>query len=931
MMNFDLTSFGNSSNKKDNDWASFGTSNSSGSSSKTFGGLNLDELYSSNEVSSSIEVSTPSSTSSQPTSSLSGGFDLTHQASSTSLNPTSSSSTPFSSFSFPPATGMTLNTQSTQGSRSINFDDDSELFSSAPPIVTSSISVSSNKVLTPSGSLGSTTSIGLSFDNTSNLSSASPSSSTFNEGFSLNLSSTSSSLNSSVSQKPSVDIVSSLSSSSSLSNESGISNASSISSLGSTSNTFDISTSSSSIGSSSLDFGSSFAISSGLNSSSSSSSSLSSTPKTSGFGDDLAFNFPAISSVSVGSSFSGSPLSTSLVGPSSEKIGLVLEPINQSSTSQLSNLSTPNSTSSTTKSMSFDASFDIIRTPTNVGPTSGGFDLSVPSVINIAAPAAPAAPSAVVVPSETQQTPSNLEALGKFFEQNDNPSKPKAPTKQPDQPPPLNPKQNTSNTTYVPSNLPAYTPNAPSIPQGFDMVPIQSSKTQSVKSTQAPPEEKKDKGIFGKILESTTTAVSSILPISSSSTPAAPTAGPNTQSKQPSKASEILGKLWTAECFILNIVDTPKSEGTFQKTVSFRVSSKTKIAHFGKEIMAVTRTTADFSFLHQTLVMTFPFILVPYPPEHKTSFFDDESELVYVSSEYQTYLSRVTRHPVLAHSEIMKHFLLENDAEFKERRKRFESENQKTNNKGKSGWNFLATNSSTTSSNSASSRDPNITKLKLELKDLETQLKETQHAAHELQKKSKELVPLDTNWAQLISSFTTRSTESLGRHGGKDFSSKMISFSQSFGKSAFHHKKAVSAAQNSEYLQYEMIKELRRYIKAALGYIDRYDEIFERHYTCSQENKKQKQIYEDFIKSQSVGISGNESNKMNEILANLNSSQQELDNARVMYDKAQAEFWNEIKRFYRYKTCELNHWIKYFSQSKVKELNDQLSMWKEYI
>jgi len=61
------------------------------------------------------------------------------------------------------------------------------------------------------------------------------------------------------------------------------------------------------------------------------------------------------------------------------------------------------------------------------------------------------------------------------------------------------------------------------------------------------------------------------------------------------------------------------------------------------------------------------------------------------------------------------------------------------------------------------------------------------------------------------------------------------------------------------------------------------------------------------------------------------AAQEELERAREINDKTQAEFWNEMNRFDRFKSLEVNHWMEYYSQCQMKELSSSFKTWSTFV
>jgi len=147
---------------------------------------------------------------------------------------------------------------------------------------------------------------------------------------------------------------------------------------------------------------------------------------------------------------------------------------------------------------------------------------------------------------------------------------------------------------------------------------------------------------------------------------------PAQQTPQVSNPQQLTEMDWTKECLILNIVDNPKNEGgMLQKSISFRVCSKTKLPHFQREIFAVRRTNNDFEWFRSQLVLALPYVLVPMLPEKKGAIeemISSDEGLQVIAHQYQAFLARVTRHPTMAKSEPLRQFLEDTYEDYREKR-----------------------------------------------------------------------------------------------------------------------------------------------------------------------------------------------------------------------------------------------------------------------
>jgi len=79
------------------------------------------------------------------------------------------------------------------------------------------------------------------------------------------------------------------------------------------------------------------------------------------------------------------------------------------------------------------------------------------------------------------------------------------------------------------------------------------------------------------------------------------------------------------------------------------------------------------------------------------------------------------------------------------------------------------------------------------------------------------------------------------------------------------------------------------------------------------------------------GQSANDTVKLQKAQADTIAAQEELERAREICDKTQSEFWNEMSRFDRFKSLEINHWMEFYSQCQMKELSTSFKTWSNFV
>jgi uncharacterized coiled-coil DUF342 family protein len=318
-----------------------------------------------------------------------------------------------------------------------------------------------------------------------------------------------------------------------------------------------------------------------------------------------------------------------------------------------------------------------------------------------------------------------------------------------------------------------------------------------------------------------------------------------------------------------------------------------------------------------------PYILVPLTPEKKGALEEligsDEGLLV-LAHQYQAFLLRVTRHPVLAKSEELRLFLEESAEEYRERRKADEALKSSSN----STLQFFS------SSAAPPPKDPQIQKLVSELQEFERILKAMLDYAQRLKTKYKEVSSDYEKFSKEIARLASNpslKTPVSGYQIDNKFLSKLNRFAISVNTTA---KLTTSLALSSETILYERIKEWLRYNKAALQLIDRYTETSDKYNTSVTELNKKKALLDQLLTRNRTGVSQSDTDKLHKFQTEVIAAQTEVERLRDISNKTQNEFWNEINSFDRYKMMEMSHWMDYFSQQQLKDLTLQTKTWSTF-
>jgi len=94
---------------------------------------------------------------------------------------------------------------------------------------------------------------------------------------------------------------------------------------------------------------------------------------------------------------------------------------------------------------------------------------------------------------------------------------------------------------------------------------------------------------------------------------------------------------------------------------------------------------------------------------------------------------------------------------------------------------------------------------------------------------------------------------------------------------------------------------------------------------------KKKNILDQFLNKTKGGQSASDTVKLQKVQSDMIAAQEEFERAREIYEKTQSEFWNEMNRFDRFKSIEINHWMEYYSQCQMKELSTSFKTWSTFV
>jgi len=294
--------------------------------------------------------------------------------------------------------------------------------------------------------------------------------------------------------------------------------------------------------------------------------------------------------------------------------------------------------------------------------------------------------------------------------------------------------------------------------------------------------------------------------------------------------------------------------------------------------------------------------------------------LVQLARQFQAFLVRVTRHPIMAHSQSLKFFLEETQEEYRERRKADEA-------KSTSSSSSLFSASTSTSS----SKDASLQKLLVELQDFERILKQLQDHAQKLKTKHKEFSSEFEKWSKDLGRMA--STQSI-RSPVSNFQmdNKILNRFSKFTLSMTATAKNIEIQANTdEAILYERVKDWVRYTKAAQQLVHRYGESTDKYNLAQSDLTKKKSILDQYLSKTRGGQSASDTVKLQKAQGEMITAQEEYERAREIYDKTQAEFWNEMSRFDRFKSLEVNHWMEYYSQCQMKELSSSFKTWSTFV
>jgi len=94
--------------------------------------------------------------------------------------------------------------------------------------------------------------------------------------------------------------------------------------------------------------------------------------------------------------------------------------------------------------------------------------------------------------------------------------------------------------------------------------------------------------------------------------------------------------------------------------------------------------------------------------------------------------------------------------------------------------------------------------------------------------------------------------------------------------------------------------------------------------------KKKSNLYL-FLNKTRGGQSAADTVKLQKAQTEMITAQEDFERTREIHEKTQSEFWNEINKFDRCKTLEINHWMEYYSQAQMRELSTSFKIWSHFV